>query len=79
MAKRITYGKVDILSEDFKDENITAHISIRLPLNLLKDLKKLALTDQYQGRYQTLIRDILTEYAREGLRSESLKTSKKQA
>lgn len=61
MAK-IKYGKVEIPDEDFKDENITAHISIRLPLTLVKTLKRLSLTEEYEGRYQTLIRDILTEW-----------------
>lgn len=61
MAK-IKTGKVEIPDDDFKDENITAHISIRLPLNLVKALKKLSLTEEYEGRYQVLIRDVLNEY-----------------
>lgn len=59
MAKKTKYGKVEVPSDDFKNENIMAHISIRLPLNLLKELKRLALTEEYEGRYQILIRDIL--------------------
>ncbi|MGE0526271.1 MAG: hypothetical protein AB7G93_13965 [Bdellovibrionales bacterium] len=61
MAKT-KYGTVEIPAEDFKDENITAHISIRLPLTLVKNLKKLSLNEQYEGRYQTLMRDILTAW-----------------
>ena len=61
MAK-IKTGKTTIPDEDFKDQNITAHISIRLPLDLVKALKKLSLTEKYEGRYQVLIRDVLTEH-----------------
>lgn len=46
MAKKIKTGNVHIPVEDFEDENITAHISIRLPLNLVKDLKKLSLNEE---------------------------------
>ncbi len=60
--KKIKTGSVSVPVEDFEDTNITAHISIRLPLNLVKDLKRLALTEEYEGRYQTLIRDILQGY-----------------
>ena len=63
MAKKIKTGSVNIPAENFEDENITAHISIRLPLNLVKDLKKLALNEEYEGRYQVLIRDILQVFA----------------
>ncbi len=63
MAKKVKTGSVNIPVEDFEDENITAHISIRLPLNLVKELKKLALNEEYEGRYQVLIRDVLQGYA----------------
>ncbi len=63
MAKKIKTGNVNIPIEDFEDDNITAHISIRLPLNLVKDLKKLALNEDYEGRYQVLIREILQDFA----------------
>jgi metal-responsive CopG/Arc/MetJ family transcriptional regulator len=63
MAKKIKTGTVNVPIEDFEDENITAHISIRLPLNLVKDLKRLALNKDYEGRYQVLVRDILQGYA----------------
>lgn len=62
MAKKIKTGNVNIPIEDFEDENVTAHISIRLPLNLVKDLKKLSLNEEYEGRYQVLIREILQAY-----------------
>lgn len=61
MAK-IKTGKITIPDEDFKDQNITAHISIRLPLDLVKALKKLSLTEEYEGRYQVLIRDVLAQH-----------------
>ena len=63
MAKKIKTGSVNIPVEDFEDENITAHISIRLALNLVKDLKRLALNEDYEGRYQVLVRDILQGFA----------------
>ncbi len=62
MAKKTKTGNINVPVEDFNDENITAHISIRLPLSLVKDLKKLALNEEYEGRYQVLIRDILLEW-----------------
>jgi metal-responsive CopG/Arc/MetJ family transcriptional regulator len=62
MAKKVKTGNVNIPFEDFEDENITAHISIRLPLNLVKDLKKMALNEEYEGRYQVLIRDVLQSF-----------------
>ncbi len=73
MAKKIKTGSVNIPVEDFEDENITAHISIRLPLNLVKDLKRLALNEEYEGRYQVLIRDILQSF------TEKNKSKKKMA
>jgi len=62
MAKKVKTGKVEVPMEDFKDENITAHISIRLPLTLVKELKRLSLNEEYEGRYQVLIRDILQKH-----------------
>jgi hypothetical protein len=61
MAK-IKTGKVDVPAEAFEDKNVTAHISIRLPLNLLKNLRRAALTEEYAGKYQVLIRDILNDW-----------------
>ena len=63
MAKKTKTGSITVPVSDFDDQNITAHISIRLPLNLVKSLKKLSLNEHYEGRYQTLIRDILLTYA----------------
>ena len=63
MAKKTKIGSINVPVSDFDDQNITAHISIRLPLNLVKSLKKLSLNEHYEGRYQTLIRDVLLSYA----------------
>ena len=63
MAKKVKTGNVNIPVEDFEDQNITAHISIRLPLDLVKDLKRLALNEEYEGRYQVLIREVLQNFA----------------
>lgn len=63
MAK-LKYGKVEIPAEDFKDENMSAHISMRLPLDLLNDLRALSLTPDHGGRYQVLMRDILTDWVK---------------
>ncbi len=63
MAKKTKTGSINVPVSDFDDQNITAHISIRLPLNLVKSLKKLSLNEHYEGRYQTLIRDVLLTYA----------------
>ena len=68
MAKKTKTGSINIPVSDFEDENITAHISIRLPLNLLKSLKKLSLNEHYEGRYQTLIRDVFLTYGEKKLR-----------
>lgn len=62
MAKKIKTGSVEVPSEAFKDENITALISIRMPMLLLKDLRRAALTEEYGGKYQVLIRDVLTDW-----------------
>jgi len=75
MAKKIKTGTVNVPIEDFDDENITAHISIRLPLNLVKDLKRLALNEDYEGRYQVLVRDILQGYADKIVKRKRLRLS----
>lgn len=62
MAKKIKYGTVEIHPDEFKEENITVMISIKMPLLMLKDLRRLALNEKYQGRYQTLMKDILADY-----------------
>jgi hypothetical protein len=61
MAK-VKTGVVEISEEAFKDQNVTAHISIRLPMTLLKKLRQAALTEEYAGKYQVLIRDILGDW-----------------
>ncbi|MEQ1722258.1 MAG: hypothetical protein ABL930_03725 [Pseudobdellovibrio sp.] len=63
MAKKTKTGTINVPASDFEEDNITAHISIRLPLSLVKSLKKLSLNESYEGRYQTLIRDVLITYA----------------
>ncbi len=45
MAKKTKTGSVNVPASEFEDENITAHISIRLPLRLVKSLKKLSLNE----------------------------------
>ncbi len=63
MAKtKVKTRNVEVPKEDFDDANMTAHISIRLPLPLLKDLRRLALTEKFGGKYQVLIKEILAEY-----------------
>lgn len=63
MAKKIKTGNIAVPDENFVDDNITAHISIRLPLTLVKELKRLALNEKYEGRYQILIREVLQNYS----------------
>lgn len=62
MAKKIKYGTVTVPLENFDDANAIAHISIRLPFLLVKDLRRLSLTEEYGGKYQVLIRDILIDW-----------------
>ena len=62
MAK-IKTGTVDVPDENFKNENIMAHISLRLPLTLIKELKRLSL-NAHEGRYQVLIRDLLSDFVK---------------
>lgn len=62
MAKKTKYGKVELSDENFKDENALIRISMMIPMQLYKDLKKLALNEEYSGKYQVLMRDILGEH-----------------
>ena len=62
MTKKMKYGKVEIPDKDFKDENALVRVSMMLPLNLVKELKKLSLTEEYGGKYQVLSRDILSNW-----------------
>ena len=60
--KKIKYGKVELSDESFNDANALIRVSMMLPLNMVKDLKRLSLTDKHSGKYQVLIRDILTDW-----------------
>ena len=60
--KKIKYGKVELSDESFDDANALIRVSMMLPLNTIKDLKKLSLSDKHSGKYQVLIRDILMEW-----------------
>ncbi|MCM0604848.1 MAG: hypothetical protein KA715_02030 [Xanthomonadaceae bacterium] len=54
-----SFGKVNIAPEDFRDENVRAMISIRVPMGLLKAYK---LEAEKRGvGYQTLMLDALQE------------------
>lgn len=57
--KKIKYGKVELSDESFDDANALIRVSMMLPLNTVKDLKKMSLTEKHSGKYQVLIRDIL--------------------
>lgn len=60
--KKIKYGKVELSDASFDDANALIRVSMMLPLNMVKDLKKLSLTDKHSGKYQVLIRDILADW-----------------
>lgn len=60
--KKIKYGKVELSDESFNEANALIRVSMMLPLNMVKDLKKLSLTDKHSGKYQVLIRDILSSW-----------------
>jgi hypothetical protein len=60
--KKIKYGKVEFSDESFDDDNALIRVSMMLPLNMVKDLKKLSLTDKHGGKYQVLIRDVLADW-----------------
>ena len=60
--KKIKYGKVELSDESFDDSNALIRVSMMLPLNTIKDLKKLSLSEKHSGKYQVLIRDILMEW-----------------
>ena len=64
--KKIKYGKINLSADEFRDENALIRISMMIPMNTYKELKKLSLTDEYSGKYQVLIRDILINYAEKG-------------
>lgn len=60
--KKIKYGKVEVSDDSFDDANALIRVSMMLPLNLIKDLKRLSLSEKHSGKYQVLIRDILTDW-----------------
>ncbi|HEY8270852.1 MAG TPA: hypothetical protein VIG33_08165, partial [Pseudobdellovibrionaceae bacterium] len=60
--KKIKTGNIKVPDSAFKDENITAHISIKLPLTLFKELRRLSLNEKYDGKYKVLIINVLTKY-----------------
>ncbi len=60
--KKIKYGKINLNADEFRDENALIRISTMIPMNLYKDLKKLSLSDEYSGKYQVLIRDVLSAF-----------------
>lgn len=60
--KKIKYGKVELSDASFDDANALIRVSMMLPLNIVKDLKKLSLTEKHSGKYQVLIRDILADW-----------------
>ncbi|MBL7544103.1 MAG: hypothetical protein JNL11_09810 [Bdellovibrionaceae bacterium] len=60
--KKIKYGKVELSDDSFDDTNALIRVSMMLPLNMVKDLKKLSLTEKHSGKYQVLIRDILADW-----------------
>jgi len=59
---KIKFGKVELSDESFDDANALIRVSMMLPLNTIKDLKKLSLSEKHSGKYQVLIRNILTEW-----------------
>ncbi len=62
MGKKIKYGTVDFGPDELKDENVMVQISVKMPMPMLKELKRLALNEKYEGRYQTLMKDVLANY-----------------
>ena len=57
--KKIKYGKVEVSDDSFDDANALIRVSMMLSLKMVKELKKLSLTEKHSGKYQVLIRDIL--------------------
>ena len=43
--KKIKYGKVELSDASFDDANALIRVSMMLPLNAVKDLKKLSLSE----------------------------------
>lgn len=61
-AKTVRTGTVEIPDSDFDDNHIMAHISVKMPLAMVNDLKRLALNPKHNGRYQTLMKDVLADF-----------------
>ena len=57
--KTVSFGKVNIPAEDFRDENVRSLISIRVPMGILKAFKREA--EKRGVGYQTLMLDALQE------------------
>jgi len=62
MMKKIKYGKVGVSDDSFDDANALIRVSMMLPLNMVRELKKFSLTEKHSGKYQVLIRDILADW-----------------
>lgn len=60
--KKIKYGKVEVSEDSFEASNALIRVSMMLPLHMVKELKKLSLTDKHGGKYQVLIRDVLANW-----------------
>jgi len=61
-SKKLKTGNVEFDLNEFDDDATNVLISLRMSLSMQKDLKKLALNDKYQGKYQVLIKDILAQH-----------------
>ncbi|MFN3454622.1 MAG: hypothetical protein ACK41T_06635 [Pseudobdellovibrio sp.] len=66
---KIKYGKVELPARTFKEKSASIRISMMLPLPLYKELKRLAVSEEHEGKYQLLIKDILTQYVRKSKKS----------
>ena len=58
--KTVKLGKVNISAEDFKDENVRASISIRVPMGTLKVYRREA--ERRGIGYQTLMLEVLQNH-----------------
>jgi hypothetical protein len=60
--KKIKTGTVEIDDSNFDDANALIRVTMMLPIGLVRDLKRLSLTEEHGGKYQVLIRDILHDW-----------------
>lgn len=58
----IKYGNVEVSDDSFDNKNALIRVSMMLPLDLVQELKRLSLTNEYGGKYQVLARDILKNF-----------------